>query len=95
LTAPGASSKIDAHVGAFSLARGAPETADIDAELGPTPAAIVAHRHPKVSKIGSPRRLDVVGENLIENRCLKCRIRPTPVSRRCGLVAPPPGRSHL
>jgi hypothetical protein len=32
----------------------------------PTPAAIVAHRHPKASKIGSPRRLDAVGENLIE-----------------------------
>jgi hypothetical protein len=34
-TAPGASLKTDAHIGAFILAGGAPETADIDAELGP------------------------------------------------------------
>jgi hypothetical protein len=53
---PGASLQTDAHVGAFILVSGAPETADI-----------VARRHPKVSKIGSPCHLDVVGENLIEN----------------------------
>jgi hypothetical protein len=32
-----------------------------------SPATIVARRHPKVSKMGSPHRHDAVGENLIEN----------------------------
>jgi hypothetical protein len=34
----------------------------------PSPATIVARRRRKVSKIGFPHHLDVVGENLIENR---------------------------
>jgi hypothetical protein len=33
----------------------------------PTPAAIVAHRPPKLSKVGSPRHLDAIGENLVKN----------------------------
>jgi hypothetical protein len=37
----------------------------------PSPATIVARHHPKASKIGSPRRFDVVGENLIKNQGLK------------------------
>jgi hypothetical protein len=57
----------------------------------PTPAAIVARRPPKVSKIGLPHRLNAVGENLIENRGPERRIRPTPVSRHLRSAAPPTG----
>jgi hypothetical protein len=32
----------------------------------PTLAAIVAQRPPMVSKVGSPRRHDAVGENLVD-----------------------------
>jgi hypothetical protein len=65
----------------------------------PTLAAIVARRPPKMSKIGSPRRLNVTGENLIENRDPDSRIRPTPVSRLHGPATPltevpPPGWSR-
>jgi hypothetical protein len=102
-TAPGVSPKTAAHAGALGLARGAPEPAAIDAELGPshppTPAAIVARRRPTVSKLGSSRHSNTVGENLIENRGLEHRIRPTPVSHQHGPVplptgAPPPGQSR-
>jgi hypothetical protein len=57
----------------------------------PTPTAIVARRPPKVSKIGSQRRLNAIGENLIENHGSERRIGPPPVSRHRGPAAPPTG----
>jgi hypothetical protein len=65
----------------------------------PTPAAIVARRPPKVSNVGSPPRLNAVGENLIKNRGSERRIRQTPVSHHHGLTAPltralPPDQSR-
>jgi hypothetical protein len=67
LIAPGASPKSDATFGGFIFTRGTLQTANIDTKPGLNYLTIVACHHPKVSKIGSPRCLDVVGENLIEN----------------------------
>jgi hypothetical protein len=55
----------------------------------PTPTAIVARRPPKVSKVGSLRCLDAVGEDLVKFGEPECRQWLTPVSRRHGPGAPP------
>jgi hypothetical protein len=65
----------------------------------PLSATIIARRHPKVSKMGSPRRIDVVGENLVESQGLERHIWPTLVNHHyepAALLpeALPPGRSH-
>jgi hypothetical protein len=77
---------------ALSLAGGAWSSPTLMQSLSrttpPTLAAIVARRPPKMSKIGSPCRLNVIGENLIENRGPDSRIRPTPVSRHHGPATP-------
>jgi hypothetical protein len=56
LTAPGASSKTDAHFGAFILAGGSPETIDIDTKHGPNCLTDTSHHCCPPSSQGEQNR---------------------------------------
>jgi hypothetical protein len=58
--APGLKSWPSSWATSFSL-----HTPSLRCAAPPTPAAIVARPSPKVSKVGSPRRHDAVGDDLL------------------------------
>jgi hypothetical protein len=67
---------------------GRPHRVRVLVEPPPLPVSTITHRHSKVSEMIFPRRCGAIGRNLVENRGLKHRIQPTPVSHQCGPAVP-------
>jgi hypothetical protein len=69
LSDQGARGAHEEAVGLLLVAGGeeATSTSSLSRATSPATAAIVAHRPPKVSKVGSPSRTHAVGEVLVEN----------------------------